>query len=152
VVEAADGARAARAAEAVLRSLPEWVGLEEPLLAYIEAARTLPTLVATDGTKDVGFLTLARHNVHAAEIVAMGVTPDRHRRGLGRRLVEAAVGLVAADGVCLLQVKTLGPSHPSAGYARTRAFYTALGFVPLEETTAIWGDANPCLIMVRPLS
>jgi GNAT superfamily N-acetyltransferase len=82
----------------------------------------------------------------------MGVVPDRHRRGTGRGLVEAASDLLAARGVRLLQVKTLGPSHRSASHAGTRAFYEALGFVPLEETTALWGAANPCLIMVRPLS
>jgi hypothetical protein len=48
-------------------------------------------------------------------------------------------------------VKTLGPSHPDVHYARTRSFYEALGFIGLEETTAFWGEANPCLIMVKAL-
>jgi len=47
-------------------------------------------------------------------------------------------------------VKTLGPSHPDAGYARTRHFYEKCGFLPLEETD-LWGDDNPCLFMVMPL-
>jgi hypothetical protein len=47
-------------------------------------------------------------------------------------------------------VKALGPSHPSIN-ARTRSFYEALGFIALEETTAFWGEANPCLIMVKVL-
>ena len=38
-----------------------------------------------------------------------------------------------------------------AGYKETRAFYSALGFTPLEETKAFWGKDNPCLIMVKPL-
>lgn len=53
-------------------------------------------------------------------------------------------------GVRLLQVKTLGASHPDAGYARTRHFYERWGFLPLEET-ALWGEGTPCLIMVKPL-
>jgi hypothetical protein len=36
--------------------------------------------------------------------------------------------------------------------ARTRAFYVALGFVPLEERTDIWGPGTPCLIFVKPLA
>jgi len=79
------------------------------------------------------------------------VLPDRHRRGIGRELVEAAAAQVAANGTRLLQVKTLGPSEPSADYARTRSFYEAVGFIGLEETTAFWGEANPCLIMVKVL-
>jgi len=152
IEEAAGGDRAARVADAVMRALPRWFGLEEPLLAYVEAARRLPTLIAVEGAVDVGFLTVEQQTASATEIVAMGILPDRHRRGIGRRLVESAADRAAASGVTLLQVKTLGPSHPSESYARTRAFYEALGFVPLEETTAIWGPANPCLIMVRPLS
>jgi len=35
--------------------------------------------------------------------------------------------------------------------ARAR-LYEALGFVPFEERTANSGPANPCLIVVRPLS
>ena len=50
-----------------------------------------------------------------------------------------------------MQVKTLGPSHPSERYARTRTFYEALDFIPLEETTSFWGVGNPCLILVRVL-
>jgi ribosomal protein S18 acetylase RimI-like enzyme len=50
-----------------------------------------------------------------------------------------------------MQVKTLGPSNPDPGYARTRAFYEALGFRPLEELKQIWDEQNPCLIMVKQL-
>jgi hypothetical protein len=52
--------------------------------------------------------------------------------------------------VTLVQVKTLGPSRPDANYARTRLFYEASGFQPLEELHGLWG-ANPCLIMIKVL-
>jgi ribosomal protein S18 acetylase RimI-like enzyme len=151
VIERASGERAARVAEAVMRALPESFGLEESLLEYVEAARTLPTLIASEATRDVAFLTIKQHTAGSAEILAMGVLPDRNRRGIGREMVEAAAAQVAANGTRLLQVKTLGPSHPDVHYARTRAFYEALGFTGLEETTAFWGEANPCLIMVKVL-
>jgi hypothetical protein len=44
----------------------------------------------------------------------------------------------------------LGPSHPDVGYRKTRAFYEALGFEPLEELTDLW-EGNPCLVMVKVL-
>jgi GNAT superfamily N-acetyltransferase len=152
MIRQADGTAGADAAERVLRALPEWFGLEEPVRAYVEAAGNLPTLIASTGGVDVGFLTLKRQTLRAAEIVAMGVLREWHRRGIGGALVEAAADLARSDGLRLLQVKTLGPSHPSESYARTRAFYAALGFLPLEETTAYWGEANPCLVLVKPLS
>lgn len=146
-----DADRSRRVAEAVLRSLPRWFGLEEPLLAYVEEAASLPTFIATVDGSDVAFLTLKRHTPVAAEISAMGVLPDRHRQGVGRALVESATEAARAGGARLLQVKTLGPSHPSEAYAATRRFYEACGFLPLEETTAFWGPANPCLVLVRPV-
>ena len=60
-------------------------------------------------------------------------------------------GFLRARDVEYLQVKTLGPSDPSEHYAATRHFYSARGFRPLEELTAIWGEANPCLIMIKHL-
>jgi len=98
---------------------------------------------------DDGFLALKLHSARAAEIYVMGVRPERHGDGLGTSLVAAAEAYVRESGVEYLQVKTLGPSHPSAHYAQTRRFYESRGFVPLEELTSVWGEANPCLIMVK---
>jgi GNAT superfamily N-acetyltransferase len=138
-------------ADAVLRSLPRWFGLEEPLLGYVEDATTLPTYIGAIDGADVAFLTMRRRTPVASEITAMGVLPEHHRRGIGRALVEAAAEDARAEGIRLLQVKTLGPSHPSEPYAATRRFYAACGFLPLEETDAHWGLANPTLVLVRVL-
>jgi GNAT superfamily N-acetyltransferase len=151
VIRHADGTTAADVAGRVLRELPQWFGIEQSVEEYVAAARQLPTFVATFEGEDVGFLTLKKHTADGAEVLALGVLPHLHRRGIGRKLVEAAASFARDDGVRLLQVKTLGPSHSSGNYARTRAFYASLGFMPLEETTAFWGEANPCLIMVKPL-
>lgn len=48
-------------------------------------------------------------------------------------------------------VKTLGESHPDKYYKLTREFYNRCGFYPLEEIKEIWGEENPCLIMVKAL-
>jgi GNAT superfamily N-acetyltransferase len=151
VVAQVDGETGARVAETVLRALPQWFGLEQPILDYIEAARRLPTFVATADETDVGFLTIEPQTPVASEVLAMGVLPEWHRRGIGRSLIDTAIDFSTRRGHRLLQVKTLGPSHPDDEYARTRAFYEALGFLPLEETTAYWGPENPCLVLVLPL-
>jgi GNAT superfamily N-acetyltransferase len=82
----------------------------------------------------------------------MGVLRGCQRHGVGRGLVEAAVSHARAGGFRYLTVKTLAPSHPDPGYAATRAFYTAMGFSPLEELPTLWGAGNPALIMIQDVS
>ena len=137
--------------EGILRALPAWFGIERALVAYVRDLETLETDVAEVDGGVAGFLALRRHNPHAAEIHVMAVAPERHRAGIGRALVASAEARIREAGIVLLQVKTRGPSAPDPDYERTRAFYAALGFHPLEETTAFWGEEDPCLIMVKPL-
>ncbi|HJQ73729.1 MAG TPA: coenzyme F420-0:L-glutamate ligase [Gaiellaceae bacterium] len=146
VVEIADPAQRSRLAEAVLRDLPEWFGVEESTRAYIEEAATLPTFAVEP---DLGFLCLEQHTPRAAELYVMGVRREHHRRGIGRALVAAAEAWCRAHGVRYLHVKTLGPSRPSRGYGATRAFYEAVGFVALEELHGLWEGDNPTLILVN---
>jgi GNAT superfamily N-acetyltransferase len=150
-VELVSGRQWPEEVERLLRGLPEWFGIEQALLDYVEHARTLPTTVALDRGEVVGACVVRRHNPVAAEIDLLAVRRDRHRDGIGRLLVEQVAGALSADGVKLLQVKTFGPSGDSAEYERTRAFYEAVGFIPLEELRELWGPENPCLILVMPL-
>jgi GNAT superfamily N-acetyltransferase len=131
----------------VLAALPGWFGIEEAVERYVREVAELPTFAVE---RD-GFLALKQHTDAAAEIYVMGVRPESHRRGIGTAQLEAAEAFLRGREVEYLQVKTLGPSHPSEHYAATRSFYAARGFRPLEELTAIWGEANPCLVMVKHL-
>lgn len=148
------GEQAPDVVDALLRSLPEWFGIESSIVGYVESARDLPTYLARaagdDGRPPVGVLLAARHFPGAAEIYLLAVDRSLHRGGVGRALVAALERDLIADGVSLLQVKTLGPSHPDPGYAMTRLFYEAMGFAPLEENHDLW-PANPCLIMIKTL-
>ncbi len=65
--------------------------------------------------------------------------------------MERAQAWLKCQGVEYLQVKTLGPSSPDDHYEKTRAFYLAMGFRPLEEFRRIWDEANPCLIFIKSL-
>jgi coenzyme F420-0:L-glutamate ligase/coenzyme F420-1:gamma-L-glutamate ligase len=146
VVEITDAAERSRIAEAVLRDLPDWFGIEEATQGYIEAAALLPTFAVG---RDVGFLCLKQHTERAAEVYVMGVRREHHRRGLGRRLVEAAEAWCRARRVRYLHVKTLGPSRPDREYAATRAFYESMGFIALEELHGLWDEENPALFLVK---
>jgi ribosomal protein S18 acetylase RimI-like enzyme len=136
----------------ILRALPDWFGIEEAVLNYKKEIEILPTFLAKAGGNVLGFLSLKQHNLFSAEIYVMAVRPEVHRGGIGRTLVEVTNSFARGLGVEYMQVKTLGPSRPNKEYARTRAFYEAMGFRPLEEFTRIWDEHNPCLIMIKSLS
>jgi len=139
-------------AEGILRALPDWFGIEAAIVDYARAADELPTFVAEADAQAVGFVTLKPTSAFAAELHVMGVLPAWHRSGVGRALVEHAAAYARAEGLAVLHVKTLSPSDPDPGYAATRRFYEAMGFVALEELPQVWGPENPCLILVRALT
>ena len=145
--EVGDAAERSDLCREILEALPGWFGIPEAVDRYIQEVAALPTF----GVGREGFVSLKLHNDAAAEIYVMGVRPEAHRRGIGTALLEEAEASLRARDLEYLQVKTLGPSHPSEHYAETRRFYAARGFRPLEELTEIWGEDNPCLIMVKPL-
>jgi GNAT superfamily N-acetyltransferase len=132
-----------------LTSLPTWFGIAAAVEDYVAAADRSPTVIASLGGEDVGLLTLVRRSAYAAEIYVMAVLPERHRQGVGRALLGHAEGMLAADGAEFLQVKTLAPSKPDEGYDKTRAFYLAHGFRPLQEFRDLWGAENPALQLIK---
>jgi GNAT superfamily N-acetyltransferase len=136
----------------ILAELPEWFGIPESNAGYADMAEAGPCWIARSGDKTLGLMVLTTHGADAWEIHLMAVRPEAHRGGVGRALVENAVCEAAAAGARYLTVKTQGPSANYEPYACTRAFYSAMGFVALEEFTTIWGPDNPCLFMVVPVA
>lgn len=138
------------ACERVLRAVPDWFGIEESLVQYARDAERFPTWIADDADRAVGFVTLHHHFEHAAEIHCIAVIRSAHRRGIGSALIARAEAECRAAGVRYLQVKTQGPARPCEFFDRTRAFYLAQGFTPLEEFLTLW-PGNPCLLLVKRL-
>ncbi|MGP0031533.1 MAG: GNAT family N-acetyltransferase [Acidimicrobiales bacterium] len=132
-----------------MKTLPTWFGIPASVEDYIAVADRSPSVIASIGDDDVGLLTLVRHSPYAAEVYVMAVLAELHRRGIGRALLRHAEDMLAADGVEFLQVKTLAPSKPDDGYDKTRAFYLACGFRPLEEFRQLWDADNPALLMIK---
>jgi len=133
----------------ILAALPTWFGIPESVEDYVAVADRTPTIIASVGGEDVGFLTLVNHNPKAAEIYVMGVLPEHHRHGIGRKMIEYAEESLARNGAEFLQVKTLSASHPDEGYQRTRAFYLACGFIALQEFPELWSPEQPALQMIK---
>lgn len=137
--------------ERILRALPAYFGIEEALLQYLKDIVDMPVFFALRDGKSIGFLAINRHTKLSAEIHVMGVLPEEHRKGVGGALTAAAEQYLKSDGVKILEVKTLGESHPDKNYAQTRKFYLTQGFLPLEEIHDFWGKGLPTLFMVKLL-
>lgn len=138
--------------ERILRALPAWFGIEEAIDEYVEQIARLPTWVASLDDEVVGFISVEMHTEKAAEIIVMGVLQDHHRQGIGAALVKAVEEELGRRGIEFLQVKTLSPGRESKAYEKTRHFYEAVGFAAVQEFPTLWGEANPCLQLMKSLS
>lgn len=138
--------------EPILRALPEWFGIEESTVQYIKDADTMPTMLVKDGDEVIGFLTIHHHFPETAEMHCLGILPKYHRTGIGKQLVGALENHLKSEGVQLLQVKTVSGDRACQAYAKTRAFYLGVGFMPLEVFPTLWDEANPCLLLVKHLA
>ena len=137
--------------EPILRLLPDWFGIEEANQNYLKEINNLPTFLALHEDNVVGFLTIKQHFPHAAELFIVGILPDLHRQGIGKKLLHQVEAYLRVQQVEYLQVKTLSETHPDPNYARTRKFYISMGFRPLEVFPQLWDEANPCLLLVKRL-
>ena len=137
--------------ELILRQLPDYFGIEESTLDYIQSSEQQVMIAAFKEDQPIGFLTLKHHNEACIEVYAMGVLPAQHHEGIGRALMEHAFEYAKSNRYIFMSVKTLGPTHPDEGYRKTRGFYYAMGFQPLEESFDFWGMDCPCLFMVKYL-
>lgn len=135
----------------ILRALPEWFGLPPAVANYASAVEKLPMFGFRIDGEIVGFLSLKFHTPVAAEAYVLGVKKPWQRQGVGKKLFTAAERNCHDAGIRFLTIKTLAASHPDPYYAKTRAFYEAIGFQPLEIFPTLWNAENPCLLMVKVL-
>jgi ribosomal protein S18 acetylase RimI-like enzyme len=101
-----------------------------------------------------GFVVVQRRGERAAEILWAAVAADRRGAGLGTRLVDHVLDELSADGVQIVEVKTLDPSADYAPYDATRAFWLARGFVQLDTIDPLpgWQPGNPAAILALALA
>jgi ribosomal protein S18 acetylase RimI-like enzyme len=135
----------------LLRSLPLWFGIEDAIQRYVSDVEVMPTFVTYADKKPVGFVSLNRHNEWTTEVHVIAVRAEFHRSGIGKKLIETSEDYLRSLKYEFLSVKTLSPARQSKEYEMTRKFYFSMGFRPVEEFKTLWGEANPCLLMIKAL-
>lgn len=137
-------------ARQILDGLPEWFGLPDSVDDYVQHVERTSTFVARDNASAaIGFISLSPQTRATSEILVMGIDKAHHRMGIGTQLLSAAESSQKEYGTRYLSVKTLAPTHPDPFYEKTRAFYYANGFDPVEILPSLWGPENPCLLMIK---
>lgn len=136
--------------EVVLKTLPDWFGVESAVLEYVEKVKQTLFVVAYIDERAVGFISVETINPSSSEIYVMGIMPGHQRLGLGHQLLSNAIEVLNEKGVSYLLVKTLSDKRPDEHYDQTKRFYLKEGFVPIYELD-IWGPENPCVLMIKNL-
>lgn len=136
----------------ILRSLPQWFGIESAIVGYVNDVKNMDTWIAEIDGAVVGFIAINKHNPHTAEIHVMGIKEPYHNKQIGSQLVKLAENCLLKEGFSFLSVKTLSESREDENYAKTRKFYLKNGFLPVEEFKTLWDEDNPCLFLVKPIT
>ena len=114
--------------------------------------RGLPDYFTDSGTV-AGFAIAARKSPAGAEILWIAVDAARRGRGHGTRLLGRVLDHLGADGISVVEAKTLDRSSGYRPYEATWAFWERNGFVHVDTIDPLpgWEPANPAAIYVAAL-
>ena len=141
----------AQVCEKILRSLPKWFAVESGIQYYINAVKepNKKFLGVVQEGKTIGFAVYTEINNNTTEIDVMGILPEFQRFVYGSKLIGE---IIAKCQTKYLIVKTSDESpNDTDNYALTRNFYLKNGFERLLTLPEIWGEQDPCLIMIKVL-
>lgn len=137
-------------ARKILEALRDWFEVDVSREKYISDCANWIFLAAKENDEYAGFLCLKQTGKDTVELAVMGVLKEFHRKGVGRKLFEAAKKIATEAGYSFMQVKTVQMGvYPD--YDITNRFYISCGFKELEVINEIWGEENPCQIYVMYL-
>jgi putative acetyltransferase len=121
---------------------------EAKLVDLLHAAnKASPSLVAMDGGRVVAHVVFSpmsfapdRPGLRVVGLGPVAVLPDRQRRGIGTRLINAGIELCRENGVEAIAVLG-GPK-----------FYARFGFQPAKHfgLTSVYGDSHFMLLELKP--
>jgi ribosomal protein S18 acetylase RimI-like enzyme len=142
----------ANACVAIVQALPDYFTPS----THDEVRRDVPrhpSWVAVEDAEIVGFALAPLRFRAAAEITFAAVIPPYRDKGIGTALVERCLADLAAEGVSMVEVKTLDARSGYEPYVATRAFWERRGFVQIDCIDPLpgWDPGNPSAIYARSL-
>lgn len=105
-------------------------------------------LVAYDGTV-VGHVVsdaVENHGASIGHIKDLAVTPDRRGEGIGSRLLERSLGVLATVGVGSVKLEVRVSND------RARSLYTSYGFERHHTVPRYYDDGEDAIVMVADLT
>ena len=145
---AADGPAAA----AIIRGLPDYFTDDVPAKLERDAASHEAWVLTESGTV-VGVAVAARKSPGGAEILWIAVDAARRGRGHGTRLLGHVLDHLAAEGISVVEAKTLDQSSGYRPYEATRTFWERNGFIHVDTIDPLpdWPPGNPAAIYVAAI-
>lgn len=138
--------------QAIVRGLPDYFTTDVPEKISKDGRLHGGWVIIDDGAV-AGFAIVERRSTRAAEVLWMAVREDRRGRRLGGTLLDHVLDALGADGVKLVEAKTLDSSAGYAPYVATRAFWEGHGFVQVDAIDPLpgWQPGNPAAIYLCAL-
>ena len=150
----------AAAVAAIVEGLPDYFTSDVPEKAPRDAERHDAWVLTSAGASAsaeadavTGFAVVARKSAGGAEILWIAVEAGRRGHGHGTMLLGHVLDHLAADGVSVVEAKTLDSSSGYQPYEATRAFWERNGFVHVDTIDPLpdWQPGNPAAIYVAAL-
>jgi len=137
---------------AIVRGLPDYFTEDVPGKVEHDAARHQAWVITDSGTV-AGFAIAARKSSAGAEILWIAVDAARRGLGHGTTLLGYVLDHLGADGISVVEAKTLDRSSGYRPYEATRAFWERNGFVHVDTIDPLpgWPPGNPAAIYVAAL-
>lgn len=118
-------------ARQIMSDLPEYFGLPEYNGQHLQGVRSRINFAAKIHGVYAGLLSLEFPYPENSNIYWMAVSQYWQGKGIGHRLLNAAVQYARIQGVFTMTVETLAPSESDENYLGTYQFYRKQGFSPL---------------------
>jgi ribosomal protein S18 acetylase RimI-like enzyme len=134
---------------ALVASLPEWFTPDE--LETVREVIGPPGVVAVDEADTIVGLLVWEQRADEWEICWIAVARDRHRQGLGRRMLVWMLERAKGADVEGIRVQTVADTTHYKPYFPTRAFYAASGFKLVSVEPNGWPDGMDKAIYARDL-
>ncbi len=136
----------------IVRGLPDYFSDDVPAKVASDAASHAGWVLA-DAAEIAGFAIAERRSAGGAEILWLAMASARRGHGGGTVLLSGVFDDLAADGVSVVEVKTLDRAAGYPPYEATRAFWERRGFVQVDTIDPLpgWEPGNPAAIYVASL-